>query len=75
MYLDLRVDWSGLQNTITGNTIFSCKPEDVQLPAEMLREMIAKTISTKPGFFKKYENEQLLGLALRNGYMEAFPCQ
>ena len=52
-----------------------CKPGNVKLPAEMLREMIAMTISSKPGFFKKYENEQLLGLALRNGYMEAFPCQ
>ena len=33
------------------------------------------TIDTIPGFFKKYENEKLLGLALRNGYIQAFPCQ
>ena len=37
--------------------------------------MIDKTIKSKPGFFEKYENEPLLGLALRNGYIESFPCQ
>jgi len=37
--------------------------------------MINKTIESKPGFFEKYENEPLLGLALRNGYIESFPCQ
>ena len=52
-----------------------CKPGNIQLPVSKLREMINKTISAKSGFFKKYENEPLVGLALRNGFIEAFPCQ
>ena len=52
-----------------------CKPADIKLPVSELRSMIDKTIKSKPGFFEKYENEPLLGLALRNGYIESFPCQ
>tara|TARA_B100001741_G_C16456549_1_gene553011 strand:+ start:627 stop:992 length:366 start_codon:yes stop_codon:yes gene_type:complete len=52
-----------------------CKPGDIELPSSKLKELINTTIDTKPGFFKKYENEKLLGLALRNGYIQAFPCQ
>ena len=73
--LESGLEWASEYYYRKHNIQLYCKPGNVQLPAEMLREMIAKTISTKPGFFKKYENEQLLGLALRNGYMQAFPCQ
>ena len=52
-----------------------CKPADITLPVSELRSMIDKTIKSKPGFFEKYEDEPLLGLALRNGYIESFPCQ
>ena len=73
--LESGLEWASEYYYRKHNIELYCKPSNVQLPAEMLREMIAKTISTKPGFFKEYENEQLLGLALRNGYMQAFPCQ
>jgi len=52
-----------------------CKPADIILPVSKLRSMIDKTIQSKPGFFEKYKDEPLLGLALRNGYIESFPCQ
>ena len=52
-----------------------CKPGNIELPASELRKIINKTISAKPGFFEQYENEPLVGLALRNGLIEAFPCQ
>ena len=52
-----------------------CKPNGVKLPSSRLREIIDREIQKKPGFFDKYKNEPLLGLALRNGYMEEFPCQ
>ena len=52
-----------------------CKPGNIELPASELRKIINKTISFKPGFFKDYENEPLVGLALRNGFIDAFPCQ
>jgi hypothetical protein len=52
-----------------------CKPGNIELPASELRKIINTTISSKPGFFKDYENEPLVGLALRNGLISAFPCQ
>lgn len=52
-----------------------CKPGNIELPSSELRKIINKTISSKPGFFEDYENEPLLGLALRNGFIEAFPCR
>ncbi len=52
-----------------------CKPSGIKLPSTRLREIIDKEIQKKPGFFDKYKNEALLGLALRNGYIAEFPCQ
>ena len=52
-----------------------CKPGNIELPASELRKIINKTISSKPGFFQEYENEPLVGLDLRNGFIEAFPCR
>ena len=40
-----------------------------------ISQIINKTINSKPGFFKEYENEHLIGLALRNGFIETFPCR
>ena len=63
--LESGMEWASEYYYRRHNIELYCKPGNVQLPAEMLREMIAKTISSNPGFFKKYENEQLLGLALK----------
>ena len=52
-----------------------CKPNGIKLPSSRLREIIDREISKKPGFFDKYKNEPLLGLALRNGYIDEFPCR
>ena len=52
-----------------------CKPGNIELPASELRKIIDKTISSKPGFFKNYENKPLVGLALRNGFIDTYPCQ
>ena len=52
-----------------------CKPGNIELPSSELRKIINKTISSKPGFFEEYENEPLVGLALRNGFIETFPCR
>ena len=51
-----------------------CKPNGIKLPSSRLREIIDSEIQKKPGFFEKYKNEPLVGLALRNGYISEFPC-
>ena len=52
-----------------------CKPGNIELPITELRKIINKTINSKPGIIKEYENEHLIGLALRNGLIRKFPCQ
>ena len=52
-----------------------CKPSGIKLPASRLRQIIDREIQKKPGFFDKYKHEPLIGLALRNSYIEDFPCR
>lgn len=73
--LESGLEWASEYYFRKHNIEIYCKPGNVELPVSRLREMIDKTINTKRGFFLKYENEKLLGLALRNGYIEAFPCR
>ena len=73
--LESGLEWASEHYFRKHNIEMYCKPGNVQLPASRLREMIDRTINAKPGFFQKYENEKLLGLALRNGYLEEFQCR
>tara|TARA_B100000035_G_scaffold306197_1_gene307965 strand:- start:416 stop:781 length:366 start_codon:yes stop_codon:yes gene_type:complete len=73
--LENGLEWAAEYYFRKHNVEIYCKPGNIELPVSKLKTMINNTISNKPGFFKKYENEQLLGLALRNGYIEEFPCQ
>ena len=50
--LESGLEWTQEYYYRKHNIQLYCKPGNVQLPAEMLREMIAMTISTKPGFLK-----------------------
>ena len=61
--LESGLEWASEYYYRKHNIELYCKPGNVQLPAEMLREMIAKTISSKPGFFKKYEDEPAFGFS------------
>ena len=73
--LESGLEWASEYYYRKHNIELFCKPSDIELPASRLREMIIKSINTKLGFFKKYEHEPLIGLALRNSYMEEFPCE
>lgn len=73
--LESGLEWAAEYYYRKHNVELYCKPGNLKLPVSKLKAMIDNTINNKPGFFKKYENEQLLGLALRNGYIEEFPCQ
>ena len=50
--LESGLEWASEYYYRKHNIELYCKPGNVQLPVEMLREMIAKTISSKPGFLK-----------------------
>ena len=50
--LESGLEWASQYYYAKHNIELYCKPGDVQLPAEMLREMIAKTISSNWVFLK-----------------------
>ena len=49
--LESGLEWASEYYYRKNNIQLYCKPGNVQLPAQMLREMIDKTIIIKPGFF------------------------
>jgi hypothetical protein len=51
-----------------------CKPSDLSLSSKQLRKIIDKAIQANVTFYAKYKSAPLVGLALRNGYIDAFPC-
>ena len=73
--LESGLEWASEYYYRKHNVELYCKPGNIELPASELRNIINKTISSKPGFCKDYEKEPLVGLALRNGFIDAFPCQ
>ena len=55
--LESGLDWAAEYYFRKHGIELYCKPGNVELPASKLREIINRTIDTKPGFFKKYEND------------------
>ena len=51
-----------------------CKPSDLSLSSKQLRKIIDKAIQKNITFYAKYKSAPLVGLALRNGYIDTFPC-
>ena len=51
-----------------------CKPNDFELSANNLKSLIITEINNNPGFYNKYSEAPLIGLALRNAYQDNFPC-
>ena len=51
-----------------------CKPSDLSLSSKQLRKIIDKEIQKNITFYAKYKSAPLVGLALRNGYIDTFPC-
>ena len=51
-----------------------CKPSDLSLSSKQLRKIIDKAIQKNVTFYAKYKSAPLVGLALRNGYIDALPC-
>lgn len=73
--LESGLEWANEHYYRKYNIELFCKPSSISLPASKLRDMVNKSINSKPGFFKKYENEALIGLALRSAYLQEFPCE
>ena len=72
--LERGLDWANEYMFQKHSLEIYCKPTDLSLSARQLRKIIDKEIQNNITFYKKYKSAPLIGLALRNGYIDNFPC-
>ena len=73
--LEAGLDWANELTYREHKMEIFCKPNDLEVSASLLKDFIKKEIADNAAFYKKYENEQLIGLAFRNSYISNFSCQ
>ena len=72
--LESGLDWANDYIFQKNNTLIFCKPNELELSANQLRKFIDKELEQNSSFYDKYKDAPLLGLALRNAYIDNFPC-
>ena len=72
--LERGLDWANEYMFQKHSIEIYCKPSDLSLSSKQLRKIIDKAIQKNITFYAKYKSAPLVGLALRNGYIDAFPC-
>ena len=72
--LESGLDWANDYIFQKNNTLIFCKPSELELSADQLRKFIDKELERNSSFYDKYKDAPLLGLALRNAYIDNFPC-
>lgn len=73
--LESGLDWANELTYREHKMEMFCKPNDLEVSASLLKDFIKKEIANNSSFYKKYENEPLIGLAFRNSYISNFPCE
>ena len=73
--LESGLDWANELTYREYKMEIFCKPNDFEVSASLLKKFIKQEIANNASFYKKYENEPLIGLAFRNSYMSNFSCQ
>jgi len=73
--LESGLDWANELTYREYEMEIFCKPNDLEVSASLLKDFIKKEIADNASFYKKYENEPLIGLAFRNSYISNFSCQ
>ena len=72
--LERGLDWANEYMFQKHSIEIYCKPSDLSLSSKQLRKIIDKAIQKNITFYTKYKSAPLVGLALRNGYIDNFPC-
>ena len=73
--LESGLDWANELTYREYEIEIFCKPNDFEVSASLLKDFIKQEIADNSSFYKKYENEPLIGLAFRNSYIKNFSCQ
>ena len=72
--LERGLDWANEYMFQKHSIEIYCKPSELSLSSIQLRKIIDKAIQKNVTFYNKYKSAPLVGLALRNGYIDTFPC-
>ena len=51
-----------------------CKPSDIVLSINETKKLINEQLEIDSTFYQKYQDAPLVGLALKNAYLQNFPC-
>ena len=73
--LESGLDWANELTYREYKMEMFCKPNDFEVSASLLKDFIKREIVENASFYKKYENEPLIGLAFRNSYISNFSCE
>ncbi len=73
--LESGLDWANELTYREYKMELFCKPNDFEVSASLLKDFIKREIVENASFYKKYENEPLIGLAFRNSYIGNFSCE
>ena len=61
--LEAGLDWANELTFREYNMEIFCKPNDLDVSASLLKDFIKNEIANNAAFYKKYENEQLIGIS------------
>ena len=73
--LESGLDWANELTYREYKMEIFCKPNNLEVSASLLKDFIKKEIADNASFYKKYEDEPLIGLAFRNSYLSNFSCE
>ena len=73
--LEAGLDWANELTYREHKFEMFCKPNDFEVSASLLKDFVKREITENSSFYKKYENEPLIGLAFRNSYLKNFTCE
>ena len=72
--LENGIDWTSQEAYRQEGILIFCKPSDISLPIIEIKRLINEQLKRDSSFYAKYENEPLIGLALKNAFVRNFPC-
>ncbi len=72
--LDNGLEWASDEAYRKNGIQIFCKPSDISLPLTEMKKMINDQLKKDESFYSKYEDAPLIGLALKNAYVQNFPC-
>ena len=72
--LENGLEWANDESFRKHGVQIFCKPSDIVLPINETKKLINEQLEIDSAFYQKYQDAPLVGLALKNAYLQNFPC-